>query len=81
MRTKIGFNIANIAIEEVANEEYCIPVVDEKSEAILKMAIEISALMTAHSRAIISRELFSQWQGKKVLDKLDKIYIKYYDEV
>lgn len=82
-RNPIGFKVTDnklMAFEGNKNELEVEPITP-RDEAVFKMVIFIHQKMEERSKMFVHSKPFFEIEGDKIISLLNKIYIKYYEEI
>ena len=78
-RKPIGFKVTDNKLMILENQKEIIPVTSN-DEAIFSIAFFIHELMLKRSNMFINTEPFFDIEGNQISEKLNKIYIRYYEK-
>lgn len=78
---KIGFVLPHQEVGQHTSETECSETNDPRVSAVLLIAREIHEKMQNQATSIVKHEEFSKRCGSKLLERLDKLYIKLYEPI
>jgi hypothetical protein len=80
-KSQIGFKVTDnkLMVLEDANQSKILDQLGGQDEAIFSLAIFIHELMLRRSKMLVNNEPFFEIEGKKIEDRLNKMYIRYYE--
>tara|TARA_R110000823_G_scaffold309594_1_gene433947 strand:+ start:12272 stop:12526 length:255 start_codon:yes stop_codon:yes gene_type:complete len=78
-RNPIGFKVTDNKLVVMDHMEPPLPEELENLKLLLRIAHDIDREMRALAGCMVRHEPFSSQKGKRILEQLDKLYIKHYE--